>query len=163
MDNNIIKLVICVVACMAAGGIGSLFTIKSIPNWYPGLKKPKYTPPDQVFGPVWTTLYIMMAISVFIIWQKGLTADGVTLAFVLFWVQLVFNALWSIIFFGIKSKGGGVVIIVVLWFLILATIIASFQVSAWAGILLFPYLLWVSVATYLNAGIWRLNRVVKNT
>jgi translocator protein len=163
MDSSIVKLIISVVACLAAGGIGSLFTVRSIPTWYPNLKKPRYTPPDQVFGPVWTTLYILMGLSVFFIWQRGLAADGVLLAFTLFWVQLVLNALWSIIFFGLKSKGGGVIIIIVLWFTILATIITSFQVSVWAGILLIPYIMWVSVATYLNAGIWRLNKPVKST
>jgi translocator protein len=158
MDNSVIKIIISILACFAAGGIGSLFTFKSIPTWYSGLKKPKYTPPNQAFGPVWTTLYILMGISVYFIWQRGLATDGVLLPFVLFWVQLVLNALWSIIFFGMKSKGGGVVIIIVLWFLILSTIITSFQVFIWAGILLVPYILWVSVALYLNIGVWLLNR-----
>lgn len=158
MDNSVVKLIISILACFAAGGIGSLFTFKSIPTWYPGLKKPRYTPPNQAFGPVWTTLYILMGISVYFIWQRGLATDGVLLSFVLFWVQLVLNALWSIIFFGMKSKGGGVVTIIVLWFLILATIITSFQVSIWAGILLIPYILWVSIASYLNVGVWLLNR-----
>ena len=163
MDNNIVKLVISILACFAAGGIGSLFTFKAIPTWYPSLKKPKYTPPNQVFGPVWTTLYILMGISVFLVWQKGLATEGVLLAFIFFWIQLIINALWSIIFFGMKSKGGGVIVIIVLWLLILATIIASFQVSVWAGIFLIPYILWVSVATYLNVGIWRLNKPVEST
>jgi len=163
MDNSIVKLIVSVVACLAAGGIGSLFTFRSIPTWYPGLKKPKYTPPNQVFGPIWTALYILMGLSVYFVWQKGLANDGVLPAFILFWVQLGLNALWSIIFFGLKSKGGGVIIIIVLWFLILATIITSFQVSIWAGILLIPYILWVSVATYLNVGIWRLNKLTKST
>jgi translocator protein len=158
MDNIIVKLVISILACFAAAGIGGLFTARSIPTWYPGLKKPRYTPPNQVFGPVWTTLYILMGISVFLIWQKGLDFDGAIPAFTLFWIQLVFNTLWSIIFFGMKSKGGGVIVIIVLWLLILATIITSIPVSIWAGILLIPYILWVSVATYLNIGIWWLNR-----
>jgi benzodiazapine receptor len=160
MDNSIVKLTISILACFAAGGIGSLFTSKSIPTWYPGLKKPRYTPPNQVFGPVWTTLYILMGVSAFFIWQKGLTVEGVILAFILFWVQIVLNVLWSIVFFGMKSKGGGVIVIVVLWFLILATIITSFNVSIWAGMLLIPYILWVSVATYLNVGIWWLNKPI---
>ena len=156
--SNIVKLVISILASFAAGGIGSLFTFKSIPSWYAGLKKPRYTPPNRVFGPVWTTLYIMMGISIFLVWRNGLTMNGVLLAFTLFWIQLVINALWSIIFFGIKSKGGGVITIIVLWFLILATIIASFQVSVWAGALLIPYIVWVSIASYLNIGIWLLNK-----
>jgi benzodiazapine receptor len=141
-------------ACFAAGGIGSLFTFKAIPTWYPGLKKPKYTPPNQVFGPVWTTLYILMGISIFFIWRKGLSDNDVLIAFALFWVQLVFNALWSIIFFGMKSKDGGVFVIILLWLLILATIITSFKVSVWSGVLLIPYVIWVSIASYLNIGIW---------
>ena len=123
-----------------------------------GLKKPPYTPPNWAFGPVWTTLYILMAISVFLVWQKGLATNGALLAFILFWIQLVFNALWSIIFFGMKSKGGGVITIIVLWLLILATIITSFRVSGWAGALLIPYILWVSIASYLNIGVWLLNK-----
>ena len=156
--HSVAKVIISILACFAAGGIGSLFTSKAIPAWYPGLKKPPYTPPNWVFGPVWTTLYILMGISAFLIWQKGLSTYGVLLAFILFWVQLIFNALWSIIFFGVKSKGGGIIVIIVLWLLILVTIITSFQVSVWAGILLIPYILWVSVATYLNVGIWWLNK-----
>ena len=160
--NSIVKLIISILASFTAGGIGSLFTSKAIPTWYPNLKKPPYTPPNWVFGPVWTTLYILMGISVFLIWQSGLSTDGVLLAFILFWVQLIFNALWSVIFFGIKSKGGGVIIIVVLWLLILAVMITSFRVSAWAGGLLIPYIIWVSIASYLNIGIWWLNKQVKS-
>jgi len=159
--SNIVKLVISILASFAAGGIGSLFTFKSIPSWYAELKKPRYTPPNWLFGPVWTTLYIMMGISIFLVWRNGLTMNGVLLAFTLFWIQLVLNALWSIIFFGIKSKGGGVITIIVLWFLILATIIASFQVSVWAGALLIPYIVWVSIASYLNIGIWLLNKLTR--
>jgi tryptophan-rich sensory protein len=85
------------------------------------------------------------------------------LAFILFWVQLAFNALWSVIFFGRKSKGGGVIVIAILWLLILATMIASFRVSVWAGALLVPYIVWVSIASYLNVGTWILNRPVKQS
>jgi translocator protein len=156
--NDVIKLVISILASFAAGGIGSLFTLKAIPTWYAGLKKPRYTPPNWAFGPVWTTLYILMGISVFLVWQNGLATNGALLAFTLFWIQLALNALWSIIFFGMKSKGGGVITIIVLWLLILATMIASFRVSGWAGALLIPYILWVSIASYLNIGVWLLNK-----
>jgi len=159
--DAVIRLVISIVASFAAAGIGSLFTFKAIPTWYAGLKKPRYTPPNWAFGPVWTILYILMGISVFLVWQKGLATPGVMLAFTLFWVQLAFNALWSVIFFGRKSKGGGVIVIAILWLLILATMIASFRVSVWAGALLVPYIVWVSIASYLNVGIWILNRHVK--
>jgi translocator protein len=163
MDNNIVKLIISVLACFAAGGIGSIFTSKSVSTWYPALKKPKYTPPGKVFGPIWTTLYLLMGISVFLVWQKGLAIDGVLLAFVLFWAQLVLNALWSFVFFGLKSKGGGVITIIILWLLIMATIVTSFRVSWLAGAILIPYIIWVSIASYLNIGIWWLNKPVKNT
>ncbi|MDD5700954.1 MAG: tryptophan-rich sensory protein [Dehalococcoidales bacterium] len=161
--NNISKLAVSVFASFAAAAIGSIFTFKAIPDWYGRLKKPPYTPPNQAFGPVWTTLYTMMGISVFLIWQKGLYIDGAMLAFVLFWIQLAANAAWSIVFFGMKSIGGGVITISILWLLILATTITFFRVSKIAGALLVPYLLWVSVASYLNTGIWRLNKPERQT
>jgi benzodiazapine receptor len=160
-SSSIIKLIVGILASFAAGGIGSLFTFKVIPTWYASLKKPRYTPPNQAFGPVWTTLYILMGISVFLVWQKGLATNGALLAFVLFWIQLAVNAMWSVIFFGLKSKGGGVITIMVLWLLILATTVTSFRVSAWAGALLIPYIVWVSIASYLNIGVWMLNRPTK--
>ncbi len=156
--NTTLKLVISILASFAAGGIGSIFTFKAIPTWYRELKKPRYTPPNSAFGPVWTTLYILMGISVFLVWQEGLTASSAMLAFILFWVQLAINALWSVIFFGMKSKGGGVITIIVLWLLILATMITSFRISSWAGALLVPYIIWVSIASYLNIGVWLLNK-----
>jgi tryptophan-rich sensory protein len=159
--NSVIKLVVSIFASFAAAGIGSLFTFKAIPDWYAGLKKPPFTPPNRAFGPIWTILYILMAISVFLVWQKGMTTSGVLLAFILFWIQLAFNALWSIIFFGMKSSGGGIMTIILLWLLILATIVTSFRVSAWAGALLIPYIVWVSIASYLNIGVWILNKLAK--
>ena len=159
--SSIIKLIVSILASFAAGGIGSLFTFKAIPTWYASLKKPHYTPPNRAFGPVWTSLYILMGISVFLVWQKGLSTNGALLAFVLFWIQLAINALWSVIFFGMKSKGGGVITIIILWLLILATIVSFFRVTVWAGGLLIPYIVWVSIASYLNIGIWMLNKTVK--
>jgi translocator protein len=159
--SSIIKLIVSILASFAAGGIGSLFTFKAIPTWYASLKKPCYTPPNRAFGPVWTILYILMGISVFFVWQKGLSTNGALIAFILFWIQLAINALWSVIFFGMKSKFGGVITIIVLWLLILATIVLFFRVTVWAGGLLIPYILWVSIASYLNIGIWLLNRAVK--
>jgi benzodiazapine receptor len=154
----ITKLAICIVASFAVAGLAGLFTAKAISTWYLGLKKPPYTPPNWVFGPVWTTLYLLMGISAFLVWKNGLAVNGATLAFSLFWIQLALNALWSIVFFGMRSKGGGVTVIIILWLLILATIIASFRVSGWAGGLLIPYIIWVSIASYLNVGIWLLNK-----
>ncbi len=158
MDGNtIVKLIICIIACFAAAGFGGIFTSKAIPDWYGGLKKPHYTPPNWVFGPIWTVLYIVMAISVFLVWEKGLFEPGVPLAFSFFWVQLTANALWSYVFFFRRSIVGGIINIVILWLLILGTIITFFPISTVAGILLLPYIVWVSIATYLNFGIWLLN------
>ena len=156
--NWVVELVIAVLATFAAASIGTLATFKAIPTWYTGLKKPRLTPPNRAFGPVWTALYILMAVSAFLVWDKGLNAAGATLAFVLYWIQLAFNAFWSVVFFGLKSKGGGVFVIVTLWLLILAALVADFRVSIAAGALLIPYILWVSLASYLNIGVWLLNK-----
>jgi benzodiazapine receptor len=159
--NDIIKLVISIVASLAAGGIGSISTFKAIPTWYATLKKPPKTPPNRAFGPVWTTLYILMGVSVFLVWRDGLGSNVARIAFTLFWVQLALNALWSFVFFGRKSIGAGAITIVILWFLILATTVASFRVSTLAGSLLILYLIWVTIASYLNIGVWWLNKPAK--
>jgi benzodiazapine receptor len=159
--NDVIKLTISIVASFAAGGIGSISTFKAIPTWYATLKKPPKTPPNCAFGPVWATLYVLMGVSVFLVWRNGLGSDVTRIAFTLFWVQLALNALWSFVFFGRKSIRGGVITIAILWFLILATTVASFRVSTLAGSLLILYLIWVTIASYLNIGVWWLNRPVK--
>ena len=154
---NIVRLVISIVACEAAGGIGAVFTTPAISTWYAGLTKPAFTPPNEVFAPVWITLYLLMGIAVFFVWRNWLKVKGVLPAFIIFWIQLIVNILWSVIFFGFQSTFWGLVIIIILWFLILATIILFMRVSRVAGYLLIPYILWVSIATYLNFGIWQLN------
>jgi translocator protein len=155
--TDILKLIISIIICEGAGGIGAVFTTPAIPTWYTGLKKPGFTPPDSVFGPVWVTLYLLMAVAVFLVWREGLDKAGVTPAFTLFWIQLVLNILWSVIFFGLKSLSGGIAVIIVLWIAILANLILFFKVSTIAGGLLIPYLLWVSIAANLNFQIWKLN------
>jgi len=152
-----IKLIVSIVACEGAGGIGAIFTIPAIPTWYAGLKKPAFTPPNSVFGPIWITLYLLMGIAVFLVWREGLAQDETRIAFIIFWVQLVFNVLWSAIFFGLKSLLGGMVLILLLWIVILVNTIAFFGVSAIAGALLIPYIVWVSIAANLNLRIWMLN------
>jgi tryptophan-rich sensory protein len=156
--TDIIKLIISIVACEGAGGIGAIFTTPAIPTWYAGLKKPTFTPPNSVFGPIWITLYLLMGIAVFLVWREGLGQEGVTIAFVIFWAQLVLNILWSVIFFGLKSLFGGMVMILLLWIAILINIIAFFGVSPLAGSLLIPYIIWVSIAANLNVQVWKLNR-----
>ena len=157
-SSDVIRLIVSILICEGAGGIGSIFTVRAIPAWYAALKKPAFTPPNRVFGPVWITLYLLMGIAVFLVWRGGLEGAGVLTAFILFWVQLAVNILWSAVFFGLKSLSGGAAVIIILWILILATIIGFFRVSALGGGLLIPYIVWVSIASYLNIGVWRLNR-----
>jgi translocator protein len=155
---DVIKLIASILICEGAGGIGAIFTTPAIPGWYKGLKKPGFTPPNYVFGPIWITLYLLMGIAVFLVWREGFDQSGVTVAFIIFWVQLVFNILWSLVFFGFKSISGGVALIVLLWIMILINIILFFRVSPAAGGLLVPYIIWVTIAANLNIQIWRLNR-----
>jgi len=156
-SRDIIKLVISIVACQCAGIIGSIFTTPAIPIWYATLQKPPFAPPNWLFAPAWITLYLLMAIAAFLIWRKGLEQKEVKSALVIFLVQLVLNALWSVVFFGLQSPLYGVVVIVALWVVILLTILRFFKLSTAAGALLLPYILWVSFAAVLNVSIWVLN------
>ncbi len=160
--EDVIKLVVSILICQGAGGIGALFTTPAIPKWYKGLKKPGLTPPNYVFGPVWVTLYLLMGIAVYLVWREGFDQSGVTAAavaaFSLFWVQLIFNILWSAVFFGLKSLSGGIIVIIILWIMILVNIVLFFRISPVAGGLLIPYIVWVTIAANLNIQLWRLNK-----
>jgi benzodiazapine receptor len=155
---DIVKLIVSIVICEVAGGIGAIFTTPAIPTWYKGLKKPAFIPPNSVFGPVWITLYLLMGIAVFLAWREGLSQEGVIVAFIVFWVQLALNILWSIVFFGLRSLLGGMIVILLLWIAIIVNIILFFGVSPIAGGLLIPYIIWVSIAANLNVQVWKLNR-----
>ena len=155
--GNIGKLVGSIAACYGAGAIGSVFTVAKITTWYTTLEKPAFTPPNAVFMPVWFTLYALMGIAVFLIWRKGLQTEGVKSAFVLFWVQLVLNTLWSVVFFGYESLIGGFAIILALGIILLITIIKFFKISKIAGGLLIPYIVWIGIASSLNASVMILN------
>jgi len=155
--SNIAKLIFSIVICQLAGIVGAFFTGDSILTWYAGLNKPSFNPPDWIFGPVWVILYLLMGISLFNVWKEGLKNREIKSAFTIFIVQLIFNAAWSIVFFGAQSIIGGLIIIVILWVLILITILKFIKISRAAGILLIPYLLWVSFATVLNFFIYKLN------
>jgi tryptophan-rich sensory protein len=157
--TSVIKLVICVAACLSAGFIGSLFTTPAIPTWYAGLIKPPFSPPNWVFAPVWTTLYILMGVAAYLVWMKGIGEKRVLNALILYVVQLVLNASWSLFFFGLKSPLSGMIIILFLWAFILLTIIRFYYVSRLASYLMIPYLLWVSFASALNLSIWMLNPI----
>jgi benzodiazapine receptor len=152
------KLLVSLSACQLAGFLGSIFTRSAIPSWYAQLQKPSFAPPNWLFAPMWISLYLLMAVAAYLVWQKGLGSSGVRAALGVFLVQLLLNALWSPVFFGLRSPLAGAAIIVVLWLAILATIIAFAKISPPAAWLLVPYILWVSLATALNISIYFLNR-----
>ncbi len=154
---NYPKLAASFAVCFLAALIGSVFTAGAIPTWYANLAKPEFTPPGWLFGPAWTVLYILMAIAAYIVWEKGLDKPGVRTALAAFLVQLALNALWSIIFFGLRSPAGAFAEVVVLWLAILVTMILFFRVSKAAGWLFVPYILWVSFAAVLNFTLWIMN------
>lgn len=156
--NEIPLLIVSLVAPLLAGGLGSIATASSIPTWYRALSKPAWNPPNWLFGPVWTFLYVLMGVALFLIWRQGWKTEGVRPAIILFAAQLVFNAGWSAVFFGLHSLGGGFVVLIILWLLIAATTVAFFGRSVTAGTLLLPYIAWVTFAGVLNATIWGLNR-----
>lgn len=151
-----ISLTLSVALCFAAAGLGSLFTRPAIEGWYASLHKPSWTPPNWVFAPVWTALYLGMAIAVWLVWrQRGFS--GAKLPLALFAAQLALNVAWSGLFFGLRTPGAALAEIVLLWLFILATAVAFWPVSRAAGWLMLPYLLWVTYAAGLNFSIWRLN------
>jgi translocator protein len=156
--RNILRLVVSIVACLAAGAVGSVFTRNAILTWYAALEKPPFNPPNWLFAPVWTLLYILMGIAAFLVWRKGLENRQVRTALILFLIQLVLNALWSVVFFGLESPLYGFIVIVVLWVAILFTILKFYRISLASSVLLWPYLLWVTFAAVLNSSIWLLNR-----
>jgi tryptophan-rich sensory protein len=153
-----LRLFAAVLICEAAGIIGSLFTAPAIPGWYAGLTKPSFNPPNWIFGPVWTTLYALMGIAAWLVYDKRAKRTDVKQALYVFVAQLILNVLWSVMFFGAHQILGGFVIIVALWLLILGTILRFLKISKTAAILLVPYILWVSFATALNASLYVLNR-----
>lgn len=156
-SKDVYKLVVSIVACQCAGLIGSIFTRSAIPTWYATLQKPPFTPPNWLFLPAWVTLYVLMGISAFLIWRKGLDDRRIRTALIIFLIQLVLNALWSIVFFGLESPLYGVIVIIALWVAILFTLLRFFKISKVAGILLIPYIIWVSFAAALNTSIFVLN------
>lgn len=151
------QMILAVILCQLAGIIGSVFTVSSIPTWYADLNKASFNPPNWVFGPVWLTLYTLMGIAAFLVWEKRKNNQKVNFALKIFVIQLIINSLWSIIFFGWHQVLLALVTILVMWALILFTIIKFWPISKTAGILLLPYLLWVSIATSLNYFILVLN------
>ena len=155
--RDTVKIIVSIIACQCSGLIGSIFTTAAIPTWYASLQKPPFTPPNWLFAPAWITLYLLMGISAFFIWRRGLGNRQARTALIIFLIQLILNALWSIAFFGLESPLYGVIVIVALWIAILFTILKFWKISSVAAILLLPYILWVSFAAVLNISIFILN------
>lgn len=141
---------------IAASALGSSATIPNISTWYAGLHKPSFTPPNWIFGPVWTLLYAMMGYAFFRVLRTGQGVER-RRASIWFLIQLALNTSWSFAFFGARNPGLGVVVVVALWLAIVATIVSFRRVDRIAAWLLAPYLVWVSYATLLTAAVWRLN------
>lgn len=140
-------------ASFAAGAIGGAATRPAIPTWYAGLEKPAWNPPDWVFGPVWTALYLLMGTAAWLAWRAGAPPS----AFVLFGAQLALNALWSVLFFGLRRPDLALGGILALLAAIAACTVAFAQASRSAAWLMVPYAAWVAFATALNLAVWRLN------
>lgn len=153
-----LKLILSVTIAEGIGLISTPFTIASIPTWYATLHKPFFSPPNWIFGPVWTILYLMMGIAAYLVWEKGLKNKKVKTALTYYFVQLILNFIWSWLFFGLHSPFLGLLEIILLWFAILLTILKFYKISKTASYLLIPYLIWVSFATLLNFSIFILNR-----
>lgn len=151
--KNIWKLIISMALPFLASAIGGLFTASSVSSWYITLIKPPFNPPSWVFGPVWTLLYLLMGVSLYLVWIKKYDKN----AFTFFGIQLVLNALWSVLFFGFRSPLLAFVEIIFLWIAILITLFYFYRINKISAYLLIPYILWVSFAAILNLAILVLN------
>jgi len=154
--KNLPKLVISIIIPLAVGFISSFFTRDSISAWYDQLAKPALSPPNWIFFPVWTLLYVLMGVSLYLVWRKGFNNKTKT-AIYIFSAQLLLNFLWTFLFFGLKSMFVAFAEIVVLWVMILVTIVRFYRISKEAAYLLIPYIIWVSFASYLNLATFLVN------
>ena len=154
--NQYLMLLLFCLLCLATGGIGGFVTSGSVETWYPTLTKPWFNPPAAVFAPVWTVLYLMMAVAAWRVWIHGEPAEK-SRALLLFWFQLGLNLLWSIMFFGLQQLGVAVAEIVLLLLAIVITTLLFWRIDRLAGMLMLPYIAWVSFATVLNISLWLLN------
>ncbi|MFC1748796.1 TspO/MBR family protein [Pseudomonadota bacterium] len=154
---NYKRLIPSLILPQLAGAFGSFFTISAIQSWYVTLEKPSFSPPNWLFGPVWITLYLLMGISVYLIWQKVDKDKEALSAMILFWIHLVFNATWSLSFFGLQNPQLGFANIMIIWLLIIILMVKFWKINRWSTYLLIPYFLWVSFASILNYSLWALN------
>jgi len=153
---DVVKLLVSIAVPLLAGFGSTVFTINSISTWYASLNKPWFSPPNALFAPVWTALYILMGVALYLVWRspRDRTRDA---GIALFAAQLLVNVIWTFAFFGLQNTLYGVLTIVPLWILIATTIYQFYKVNKWASYLLVPYIAWVSVATALNASVFLLN------
>ena len=154
--RSVLGLLVCLAVCFAVSGLGGLITAQSVGTWYQELAKPAFNPPDWIFAPVWTTLYLLMAIAAWQVWRRAGLRDGRS-ALIAFGVQLALNLGWSATFFGLRMPGSALIVVLVLLASIALTIRLFWKTDRLAGALLVPLLAWVGFATVLNAAIWRLN------
>lgn len=151
------RLLAAIVICQLAGVVGSVFTVPAISTWYAALQKPWFNPPNWLFGPVWVLLYTLMGVAMYLVWEKGAKKKAVSESMGYFGAQLFLNAMWSFLFFGLRSPFYGVLCILPLLCLIAMTTQKFYKVSRNAGLLMVPYLAWTSFATLLNISVWLLN------
>ncbi|MBK6936983.1 MAG: tryptophan-rich sensory protein [Chitinophagaceae bacterium] len=156
--NNTLKMIIAVAIPVIVGGLSGFFTVTGADSWYQTINKPSWNPPGWIFGPVWTTLYILMGIALFIVWKTDATGSVKKYAVLLFAAQMLLNFFWSFIFFSQQQPGWAFAEIVMLWILIFLTIFAFARINNTAAWLLVPYISWVSFAAILNYTIWQLNK-----
>lgn len=155
--RKVVKFVIAVSLPLALGAFAGFFTSASVQGWYSTVNKPAFNPPNWIFAPVWTSLYLLMGIAFYIVWLKVEESKIKTKAIIFYFIQLVLNFCWSIIFFYAEEPGWAFAEIMLLWVMIVATIIKFSKISKFAAWLLVPYILWVSFAAVLNFAIWQLN------
>ncbi|MDE2172529.1 MAG: tryptophan-rich sensory protein, partial [Patescibacteria group bacterium] len=144
--RSFFKLIISILVPQIAGGIGSFFTAPEISIWFSTLQKPAFNPPSWVFAPVWTTLYFLMGIAAFLVWERGWNDIQIRKALGIYSLQLILNVLWSIIFFGLHSPFWALIDLILLWLAILLTMVSFHKISRPAAYLLTPYIAWVSFA-----------------
>lgn len=154
--KDLLALALFVGICLGVGGLGGAVTATSVTEWYPTLNKPSFNPPNWVFGPVWTALYVMMGVAAWRIWRAA-DRDAARGPLAVFALQLAVNLGWSVAFFGLRNLGLAVAVIIALDLLVLATALMFRRVDRFAEWLLIPYLAWIAFATILNVAVWRLN------
>jgi len=154
--KSIVSLILCIALCQAVGGLGAIFTTPEISGWYASIQKPSFNPPNWIFAPVWTTLFLLMGVSLWLT-LKTENSPARKTALVAFAIQLLLNSAWSFLFFKMHSPLAGLIEIIFLWAAILFWILKTYSVSKLGALLSIPYLLWVSFASFLNFWIWKLN------